>query len=118
MLPGIQGPIQGIAPRESTPSPSFRERQRATKAHSLPIVPSLNQLQERQSVYPQGRRHLQESLQSLRRCLWRYMHMNKHRRVPPPHSCSPLLNRFCLLTSSHFHLPALRIAKAFPPFRR
>ncbi|KAH9949164.1 hypothetical protein B0H21DRAFT_688764 [Amylocystis lapponica] len=38
-----------IAPRESTPSPSFRERQRAAKAHSMPIVPSVYANQGQQS---------------------------------------------------------------------
>ncbi|KAI0337358.1 hypothetical protein BDW22DRAFT_1339998 [Trametopsis cervina] len=33
-----------IAPREASPSPSFRERQRTIKAHSMPIVPSVGQI--------------------------------------------------------------------------
>ncbi|KAI0689652.1 hypothetical protein BC835DRAFT_1368235 [Cytidiella melzeri] len=33
-----------IAPREASPSPSFRERQRTIKAHSMPIVPSVGQV--------------------------------------------------------------------------
>lgn len=33
-----------IAPREASPSPSFRERQRTIKAHSMPIVPSVQQV--------------------------------------------------------------------------
>ncbi|EKM58931.1 uncharacterized protein PHACADRAFT_169408 [Phanerochaete carnosa HHB-10118-sp] len=33
-----------IVPREASPSPSFRERQRVIKAHSMPIVPSVGQI--------------------------------------------------------------------------
>ncbi|KAJ3523359.1 hypothetical protein NM688_g8743 [Phlebia brevispora] len=33
-----------IVPRETSPSPSFRERQRAMKAHTMPIVPSVGQI--------------------------------------------------------------------------
>ncbi|OBZ65495.1 hypothetical protein A0H81_14616 [Grifola frondosa] len=35
-----QGSMQTIAQREMSPSPTFRERQRAVKAHSMPAVPS------------------------------------------------------------------------------
>ena len=36
--------MQNITPREMTPSPSFREKQRTIKAHSMPAVPSLGQV--------------------------------------------------------------------------
>ena len=47
MLPSLIGPTQNnMIPREASPSPSpsFRERQRAMKTHSMPIVPSVNQI--------------------------------------------------------------------------
>ncbi|KAF7799972.1 hypothetical protein EIP86_011215 [Pleurotus ostreatoroseus] len=38
-------PMQNnIVPRETSPSPSFRERQRVMKAHTMPIVPSVSQV--------------------------------------------------------------------------
>lgn len=35
---------QSTLPREASPSPSFRELQRTHKSHSMPIVPSVNQI--------------------------------------------------------------------------
>lgn len=38
--------MQNISPRELSPSPSFRERNRAIKAHSMPVVPTTGLAQQ------------------------------------------------------------------------
>ncbi|KZT13271.1 uncharacterized protein LAESUDRAFT_710295 [Laetiporus sulphureus 93-53] len=79
-------------PRDSTPSPSLRERQRAIKAHSLPVVPSVSQIlsnQNQQPIYAQGQQPSpttsNSSLQS--------------RRSPPPTSrISPTTGKMSVAT--------------------
>ncbi|KAI8984818.1 hypothetical protein BD414DRAFT_441649 [Trametes punicea] len=74
-----QGPMQNITPREMTPSPSFREKQRAIKAHSMPSVPSVGQIlagQNGQMMYPQGQQPSPTTSNS----------SHQSRRSPPPTS--------------------------------
>ena len=70
--------MQNIAPREETPSPSFREKQRTIKAHSMPSVPSLGQIlaQNGQMMYPQGQQPSPTASNS----------SHQSRRSPPPTS--------------------------------
>ncbi|KAH9936820.1 uncharacterized protein BXZ73DRAFT_45033 [Epithele typhae] len=67
-------------PREQTPSPSFREKQQRThKAHSLPNVPSLNQILANsggQMMYPQPSQPSPTASNS----------SHQSRRSPPPTS--------------------------------
>ncbi|PCH41745.1 hypothetical protein WOLCODRAFT_137573 [Wolfiporia cocos MD-104 SS10] len=87
MHPAVQGSMQGVAPRESTPSPSFRERQRAAKAHSMPVVPSVTQLlsQSQQIIYPQTQQQPSPTMSNS---------SHQSRRTPPPTSrISPTTNK-------------------------
>ncbi|OSD01919.1 hypothetical protein PYCCODRAFT_1368324 [Trametes coccinea BRFM310] len=62
-----------------TPSPSFREKQRAIKAHSMPSVPSVGQIlasQNGQPMYPQGQQPSPTASNS----------SHQSRRSPPPAS--------------------------------
>ncbi|KAI0666107.1 hypothetical protein C8Q78DRAFT_985135 [Trametes maxima] len=62
-----------------TPSPSFREKQRALKAHSMPTVPSVGQIlatQNGQMMYPQGQQPSPTTSNS----------SHQSRRTPPPTS--------------------------------
>ncbi|KAI0751825.1 hypothetical protein C8Q80DRAFT_1159557 [Daedaleopsis nitida] len=71
--------MQNITPREMTPSPSFREKQRAIKAHSMPTVPSLGQVLATQGVqlmYPQAQQPSPTASNS----------SHQSRRSPPPTS--------------------------------
>ncbi|THH29565.1 hypothetical protein EUX98_g4622 [Antrodiella citrinella] len=71
------------ATREASPSPSFRERQRAMKAHSMPIVPSVGQILSNGSQ--------QQPSPTI---------SNPSRRTPPPTSrISPVTGK--LATNSH-----------------
>ncbi|EED77254.1 predicted protein, partial [Postia placenta Mad-698-R] len=98
MLASTQGPMQGISPRESTPSPSFRDRQRATKSHSLPIVPSANQIlnQNQQVVYP----HAQQPSPTISNS------SHQSRRSPPPTSrISPATSKMSAPALAREHSP-------------
>ncbi|RDX48554.1 hypothetical protein OH76DRAFT_1404830 [Lentinus brumalis] len=71
--------MQNITPREMTPSPSF-QKQRTMKAHSMPIVPSVNQIlaasQNGQMMYPQAQQPSPTASNS----------SHQSRRSPPPTS--------------------------------
>ncbi|KAH9887672.1 hypothetical protein C8Q73DRAFT_656509 [Cubamyces lactineus] len=63
-----------------TPSPSFREKQRAIKAHSMPSVPSVSQIlasQNGQMMYPQGQQQPSPTTSNS---------SHQSRRSPPPAS--------------------------------
>ncbi|OJT04399.1 hypothetical protein TRAPUB_4855 [Trametes pubescens] len=63
-----------------TPSPSFREKQRAIKAHSMPAVPSLGQIlasQNGQMMYPQAQQQPSPTTSNS---------SHQSRRTPPPTS--------------------------------
>ncbi|KAI0771681.1 hypothetical protein BD413DRAFT_604432 [Trametes elegans] len=63
-----------------TPSPSFREKQRAIKAHSMPTVPSVGQIlasQNGQMIYPQGQQQPSPTTSNS---------SHQSRRTPPPTS--------------------------------
>ncbi|RPD55129.1 hypothetical protein L227DRAFT_615609 [Lentinus tigrinus ALCF2SS1-6] len=72
--------MQNITPREMTPSPSFREKQRTIKAHSMPAVPSVGQIlaasQNGQLMYPQAQQPSPTASNS----------SHQSRRSPPPTS--------------------------------
>ncbi|CCM05730.1 uncharacterized protein FIBRA_07962 [Fibroporia radiculosa] len=93
------GTIQGIAPRESTPSPSFRERQRAAKAHSMPNVPSVAQAlatQNSQAIYPPGQQPSPTISNS----------SQQSRRTPPPTSrISPVASKMSVSTHARERSP-------------
>ncbi|KAK7696548.1 hypothetical protein QCA50_001206 [Cerrena zonata] len=70
----LQGPMQqSTVPREASPSPSFRERQRAAKSHSMPIVPSVSQILA--SAVPQNQQPSPTTSNS----------SHQSRRTPPPY---------------------------------
>ncbi|KAI0637523.1 hypothetical protein C8Q77DRAFT_1153257 [Trametes polyzona] len=63
-----------------TPSPSFREKQRAIKAHSMPSVPSVGQIlasQNGQMMYPQAQQQPSPTTSNS---------SHQSRRTPPPTS--------------------------------
>lgn len=73
------GPMQNITPREMTPSPSFRDKPRTIKAHSMPVVPSLTHVlasQNGQLMYPQAQQPSPTASNS----------SHQSRRSPPPTS--------------------------------
>ena len=73
--------MQNITPREMTPSPSFREKQRTIKANSMPSVPSLGQVlasRDVQMMYPQGQQQQPSPTAS--------NSSHQSRRSPPPTS--------------------------------
>ncbi|KAI0820703.1 hypothetical protein BC628DRAFT_1329807 [Trametes gibbosa] len=66
-----------------TPSPSFREKQRAIKAHSMPIVPSVGQIlasQNGQMLYPQAQQQPSPTTSNSSQ------QSRDSRRTPPPTS--------------------------------
>ncbi|KAI0959100.1 hypothetical protein AcW1_004029 [Taiwanofungus camphoratus] len=91
MYPGTQG-----APRESTPSPSFRERQRAAKAHSLPAVNQLLANQNQQLSYPQGQQPSPTASNSSH---------NSHRTPPTTSRISPVAAKMSAQTHAHERSP-------------
>lgn len=94
--------MQNITPREMTPSPSFREKQRAIKAHSMPTVPSLGQIlasQNGQMMYPQAQQQPSPTTSNS---------SHQSRRTPPPTSrISPVTTKVASLPERQSTPPPL-----------
>lgn len=94
--------MQNITPREMTPSPSFREKQRAIKAHSMPVVPSLGQIlasQNGQMMYPQAQQQPSPTTSNS---------SHQSRRTPPPTSrISPVATKVASLPERQSTPPPL-----------
>ncbi|KAI0786552.1 hypothetical protein C8Q75DRAFT_772157 [Abortiporus biennis] len=101
--------MQNSAPREASPSPSFRERQRAIKAHSMPVVPTVSQVLSNTSQPT----HQQPSPTSSNSS-------HQSRRTPPPTSrISPTAPKQLINTSNpnsgQRELSPERIGSPHPP---